>query len=386
MSGEGSGPLAGTLVLDLTRVLAGPFATTVLADLGARVVKVEPPEGDDARGFGPWLGDVSVYFASLNRGKESIALDLKDRGDREILEGLVARADVLVENFRPGAMERLGFGWDELRARNPRLVAASCSGFGQTGPWARRPAYDMTVQGMGGLMSLTGHEGGPPTRVGTSIGDIAAGLFTAVGIVSALVERERTGKGQRVDVAMLDCQIAILENAVARYFATGEVPPPSGARHPAIAPFGCFRAADGHLVLAAGNDRMYERLCALLGNRGLAHDPRFRTNRLRVENVDALEEEIGALLAAEPRGAWLERLAAAGIPAGPLNNVAEAVASPQIEARNMLVGVADQALAKLRIPGNPVKMPGHPDPRTRGRVPSLDGDREAVLALLDGDA
>lgn len=381
-----AGPLAGTLVLDLTRVLAGPFTTTVLADLGARVIKVESQDGDDSRGFGPWLGDVSVYFASLNRGKESIALDLRDRKDREILEGLIAKADVLAENFRPGAMERLGFGWDELHARNPRLVVASCSGFGQTGPWARRPAYDMTVQGMGGLMSLTGHEGGPPTRVGTSIGDIAAGLFTAVGILGALVERERTGKGQRVDVAMLDCQIAILENAVARYFATGEVPPPSGARHPAIAPFGCFRAADGHIVLAAGNDRMYERLCGLLGSRELAHDPRFLTNRLRVENVDALEEEMEALLAQEPRAAWLERLAAAGIPAGPLNDIAEAVASPQVQARNMLVEVADQALAKLRIPGNPVKMPAHPDPRTRGRVPALDGDRAAVLALLGGDA
>lgn len=381
MSGT-AGPLAGTLVLDLTRVLAGPFTTTVLADLGARVVKVEPPDGDDSRGFGPWMGDVSVYFASLNRGKESIALDLKAPADREILEKLVGRADVLVENFRPGAMERLGFGWETLHARNPRLVVASCSGFGQTGPWAKRPAYDMTVQGMGGLMSLTGHEGGPPTRVGTSIGDIAAGLFTAVGIVSALVERERTGKGQRVDVAMLDCQIAILENAVARYFATGEVPPPSGARHPAIAPFGCFLAADGHLVVAAGNDRMYERLCSLLGNRRLAHDPRFRTNRLRVENVEELEKELGSLFAAETRETWLERLTAAGIPAGPLNDVAEAVASPQLEARNMLVGVADRALAKLRIAGNPVKMPDHPDPERRGRVPALDGDREAVLALL----
>ncbi len=378
-----SGPLAGTVILDLSRVLAGPFATMVLADLGARIIKVEPPDGDDSRDFGPWHNGISIYFASLNRGKESVALDLKSKADRVIFESLLEKADALVENFRPGTMNRLGYGWEELNAKNPRLVVASCSGFGQTGPWAGRPAYDMIVQGMGGLMSLTGHEGGPPTRVGTSIGDIAAGLFTAIGVASALFERERTGKGQLVDVSMLDSQIAILENAVARYSSTGQSPPPSGSRHPAIAPFGCYRASDGYLVLAAGNDRMHERLCETLGIPELMSDPRFSTNRARIENVDELEAAIKARLGTESRETWLERLETAGIPAGPLNDVGEAVESPQVKARNMLVGINSEALAGLKVAGNPIKMPSHPDPAERGPAPDLDGDRASVLALLD---
>lgn len=377
-----SGPLSDITVLDLTRVLAGPFATMILSDLGARVIKVEPPGGDDARFFGPWVNDVSAYFGSLNRGKESIALDLKDEADRAVLTALAGRADVLVENFRPGTLERLGFGWPVLHAAHPRLILASTSGFGQTGPWADRPAYDMIVQGMGGLMSLTGHANTPPTRVGTSIGDIAAGLFTAIGIASALYERSRNGVGQHIDVGMLDSQIAILENAVARYFATGVAPPPSGARHPAIAPFGCFRASDAYLVLAAGNDRMFLTLTEVLGRPQLGDDPRFRSNRDRIDHVDALEEELNSCLAVTPRSDWLARLEAAGIPAGPLNDVADAVASPQVKARNMLVEVAGEALNGLKIAGNPIKLSAHPDPTTRGPVPALDGDRARILDLL----
>ena len=223
MTSGASGPLADITVLDLTRVLAGPFCTLVLADLGARVIKVEHPErGDDARHIGPFIGDRSAYFASLNRGKQSIGLDLKAPRDREHFEGLVAQADVLVENFRAGTMERLGYGWEALHARHPRLIYAAASGFGHTGPYADRPAYDMVVQAMGGIMSLTGSPGGPPTRVGTSIGDLAAGLFTAIGVNTALYHRERTGEGIKVDVAMLDAQVALLENAIARYGATGE--------------------------------------------------------------------------------------------------------------------------------------------------------------------
>src|SRR5512145_762517 len=257
-----AGPLAGIFVLDLTRVLAGPYCTMVLADLGARVVKVEAPErGDDARQIGPFVGGVSAYFWSLNRGKQSIALDLRADPDRAVLEKLLARADVLVENFRPGVLERLGLGWDALHARLPRLVLASTSGFGQTGPYARRPAYDVVVQGMGGIMSLTGQPGGPPTRVGTSTGDITAGLFTAVGVLAALVERAHTGRGRHVDVAMLDCQVATLENAIARYVATGAVPGPLGTRHPSIAPFQAFATRDGFVVVAAGNDALFAKLC-----------------------------------------------------------------------------------------------------------------------------
>ena len=231
-----TGPLSGIVVIDLTRVLAGPYCTMMLSDLGARVIKVERPEvGDDARQIGPFVGGKSAYFMSLNRGKESIALDLRDDGDRDVFERLLEGADVLVENFRPGAMEKLGYGWDVLHDRHPRLIYAAASGFGHSGPYSKRPAYDMVVQGMGGIMSLTGQPGGPPTRVGTSVGDITAGLFTAVGVTTALYHRAVTGEGQKIDVAMLDSQVAILENAIARYQATGDVPGPLGARHPSEA-------------------------------------------------------------------------------------------------------------------------------------------------------
>ena len=376
----GKGPLAGLLVLDLTRVLAGPYCTMLLSDLGARTIKVEPPGGDDSRAYGPWVEGRSAYFMALNRGKESIALDLKGERDRALFGRMLARADVLVENFRPGAMERLGYGWDTLRDRHPRLIYAACSGFGQTGPLARRPAYDMVVQGMGGIMSLTGHAGMPPTRVGTAIGDIAAGLFTALGVAAALHERARTGRGRFVDVAMLDCQIAILENAVARYFATGESPPPSGARHPSIAPFECYASADGHIIVAAGNDELFARLCAALGRDALAEDARFADNRARIANVEALREELERTLKTAGTEHWLAALEAAGIPCGPLNDVAAAVSHPQVRARNMVVPIDDPEAGPVRVAGNPVKISGHEDPRSRGPVPALDSARAALEA------
>jgi len=380
-----AGPLAGTLVVDLTRVLAGPFCTLVLADLGARVVKVEAPgHGDDARRIGPFANGVSAYFLSLNRGKESIALDLRDAADRATFERLVARADVLCENFRPGVMERLGFGWEALHARHPRLVVASTSGFGQTGPYAARPAYDVVVQAMGGIMSLTGHPEGPPTRVGTSTGDITAGLFTAVGILAALAERARTGLGRRVDVAMLDCQVATLENAIARFAATGEVPGPLGSRHPSIAPFQAFRTADGHIVVAAGNDALFARLCGALGRGALAADARFRTNEARTRHVEALAAELEAVFAARPSAEWLAALEAAGIPCGPLNDVARVLDDPQVRARNMVVTADDPATGPFAVAGNPVKLSGVADPPTRPGAPRLDEHRAGILAELEG--
>ena len=219
-----SGPLSGLVILDLTRVLAGPYCTMVLSDLGARIIKVEAPEGDDSRRYGPFINGISGYFTAFNRGKESIVIDLKQESDRNVFERLLAKTDVLVENYRPGTMEKLGYGWESLHRRFPGLIYAAASGFGHSGPYANRPAYDMVVQAMGGIMSITGQPGGPPTRVGSSIGDISAGLFTTIGIVSALYERARTGRGMKVDVAMLDCQVAILENAITRYFATGRPP------------------------------------------------------------------------------------------------------------------------------------------------------------------
>ncbi|MGB3249610.1 MAG: CoA transferase, partial [Tabrizicola sp.] len=259
-------PLDGILILDLTHVLAGPFATQSLQDLGARVIKVERPgTGDDTRTFPPFLAGESAYFATLNAGKQSIALDLKAEGDRAIFDRLVARADVLVENYRPGVMARLGYGWEMLHALYPRLVYAAVSGFGQTGPDAGKPAYDMVVQARGGVMSITGETGGPPVRVGASIGDIVAGMYLAQGVLAALYQREKTGAGAFIDVAMLDSQLAIQEHALAIASATGVAPGPTGARHPTITPFATFRAADGFVVIAAGNDAMFGKLCRMLG-------------------------------------------------------------------------------------------------------------------------
>jgi len=374
------GPLAGITVVDLTRVLAGPFATMVLHDLGARVIKVERPDsGDDARGFGPFVNGRSAYFTSLNCGKESIALDLDTPADREVFERLVARADVLVENFRPGTMERLGLGWDALHVRHPRLIYAAVSGFGRTGPYSARPAYDMVVQGMGGVMSITGEDGGEPTRVGASIGDITAGLFLVGGINAALYHRALTGEGMLVDVGMLDCQVAILENAVARYTAMGEVPRPIGSRHPSITPFAALHTADGEIVVAAGNDKLFRALCEVLGRPEVADDPRFVDNHARCEHVHELHELLEQSLATRPTRVWLDALESAGIPCGPVNDVAAVVDDPQVRARHMIVGIDDPRVAPLRVAGNPVKLSAFPELVVRPPAPDLDADRARLL-------
>jgi CoA:oxalate CoA-transferase len=380
-----TGPLAGITVVDLTRVLAGPYCTLILADLGARVVKVEiPGRGDDARHIGPFVESRSAYFASVNRGKESIALDLKSAEDREIFERLLARADVLVENFRPGTMEKLGYGWETLHERHPSLIYAAASGFGHTGPYADRPAYDLVAQALGGIMSVTGHPGAPPTRVGTSIGDIAAGLFTAVGVNAALLHREREGRGLKIDVAMLDCQLAILENAVARYLATGEAPGPIGARHPSITPFDAFATGDGYVVVAVGNDALFGKLCDVIGRPELREDPRFASNEVRTDHEDELKAEIEAALGQDPSESWLQRLGAASIPCAPIQNVEALLRDPQIAARNMIVELDEpEAGLQLRAAGNPIKLSGFPDPKTRPPAPALDADGERIRRELE---
>ena len=375
------GPLSGVTIIDLTRVLAGPFCTMILADLGARVIKVEQTgKGDDSRAYGPFINGKSGYFVAQNRGKESIALDLKLEADIAILHRLLAKADVLIENFRPGTMERLGLGWNSLKERYPRLIYAATSGFGQTGPYAGRPAYDVIAQAMGGLMSVTGHEGGPPTRVGSSIGDLGAGLFTALGVSSALFDRARTGKGMQIDVAMLDCQIALLENAVIRYYATGQSPKPVGARHPSIAPFEPYRTADSHVVIACGNDELFRRLTQTLGRPDIAADPRFRENARRSDNVAALKATLEEVLQHHPTEHWLGVLGAAGIPCAPINDVAHAVADPQVVARNMVVPLQDDALPGIKLAGLPIKMSAYPEALSRPAAPDLDADRARILA------
>ncbi|MEM8626625.1 MAG: CoA transferase, partial [Pseudomonadota bacterium] len=377
------GPLNGVRVIDLTRVLAGPYCTMVLADLGADVIKVENPNGgDDARAFGPFIGERSAYFASLNRGKQSIALNLKEEADKAVFHDLLAGADVLVENYRPGTMEKLGLGWEDLHTRYPKLIYAAASGFGHTGPYKTRAAYDMVVQAMGGIMSVTGYPGQPPVRVGSSIGDITAGLFTAVGVNAALLHRATSGQTMKIDVSMLDCQVAILENAIARYAATGEVAGPIGARHPAITPFAAFQAADGWIVIAAGNDSLFAKLCDAIGRPDLITDPRFATNGARTGNADALTVELNKALAAKPAADWLSTLDAVGVPSGPINKIDQVLNDVQVRARNMVVTAPDPDLGELLMAGNPIKLSPFTDPATRHPAPALDADRAAILSRV----
>jgi CoA:oxalate CoA-transferase len=374
-------PLAGLTVIDLTRVLAGPSCTQMLADLGARVIKVEQPGcGDDARAIGPFVDGVSAYFLSVNRNKESIALDLKAAEDRALFERLLARADVLVENYRPGTMEKLGYGWDALHERFPRLVFTSVSGFGQTGPYSGFPAYDMVVQAMSGMMSVTGFEGGGPCRVGVSIGDLGAGLYAVIGTQAALMQRAATGQGGRVDVSMLDCQVALLENAVARYGAEGRVPGPIGSRHPSMAPFDVFRAQDNWFVIAVGSDAAFGTLCALLELPALAQDTRFATGKARVTHQAELKALLEERLSHQPRAHWLQLLGAHGIPCGEYQTVAEVVQHPQIAARGMVTQVRTPGGRPLNVSGNPLRA-GQGDV-VRRDPPALDADRERILQEL----
>ena len=398
-----SKPLRGVTVLDLTRVLAGPFCTMVLRDLGADVIKIEPPEGDEARAFGPFLPGpepggrgASAYFTSLNCGKRSVVLDLKQEAGRSALAALIGRADVLVENFRPGTLARLGFPPERLRQLNPGLVYAAVSGFGATGPAAGRPAYDLIIQALSGLMSITGSE--PPAgaeqesaaarsgrvRVGTSIADLVSGLYAAIGIAAALFGRAQSGRGAALDLAMLDATVSVLENAIARYQVTGAAPAPLGTRHPSITPFETYATADDEIVVAAGNDRLFETLCTVLGRRGLAADPRFAGNAARNAHAAELKRELESALARRPGRTWLARLAAAGVPAAPVRTVADLFDDPQLAARGMLLPVSGGG--GLKVPGSPLKFAGAPPERTRPPAPALGEHTGEVLAELAATA
>lgn len=373
-------PLEGVKVLDLTRVLAGPFCTMLLADLGADVVKIERPKlGDDARQFGPFLpSGESAYFAGINRGKRSITLDLKRESDHATFLALVRKADVVVENFRPGTMEGLGLGSDALRRLNPRLIFTSVSGFGRTGPYRRRPAYDVIVQALGGLMSITGHEAERPTRVGSSISDILAGMYSAFAIAAALARRGRTTTGADLDLAMLDCTVAVLENAIVRYGVTGDVPGPLGTRHSSITPFQAFRASDGPLVIAAGNDALWRTLCEVLEVPHLIADPKLLTNNLRTENQPYLEGALTAALGRDTAANWLAKLEAAGVPAAPINDIAAVMRDPQLKARDMWHTLTDRDGLKLTTPGAPLNLDGA-KPKLGGTWPRLGEHQDEVL-------
>ena len=385
-AGAGRGPLEGVRVLDLSWVLAGPYCTMVLADLGADVVKCErPPFGDVARTTGPLIEGESGYFFSVNRGKRSIAIDLKQDAGRELFLRLVPEFDVLVENFRPGTLERLGLGYERLAEVHPGLVYVAISGYGQTGPLRDRPALDVVVQGAGGVMSVTGEPGGPPVRPGLSLGDIAGGLFGVIGVLAALRERERSGLGQLVDISMLDCQLAVLENAFLRYHLTGRVPQPMGTRHPWAVPFQAFPTADGHIVIALawGVPNQWALLCSELALVELIDDPRFAESQARAANHTELEPLLTEAFRTRTTADWLARLEPYGIPCGPLNNIAEAAAQPQVAAREMLTPVEHHTLGRIPLVNTPVKLSRTPG-GIRDSSPDMGQHSRGVLSDLLG--
>ena len=370
------GPLDGLLVVDFSRVLAGPFATMMLADLGARVVKVEKPDtGDDSRSYGPFLDERSLYFARVNHGKESIALNLRSASDLAVARSLISAADVLVENFRPGVMGRLGLGAPEQLEANPRLVYCSISGFGHTGPWAQRPAYDAVVQGMSGLMAITGAADGPPVKPGSPVADLSAGLYAFGAITSALLGRAKTGQGTHIDIALYDATVSLLEGAALAWLATGTDPGRMGNAHFSIAPFDTFSCADRDITICAANDVLFGALCTALELPALLTDPRFASNAVRHAGRAALKAVMEDTLRTRSADHWLAVLEAAGVPCGPINTVGEAVGSEQSRVRQMVVDAGG-----VPVPGNPMKLSSWPDPGVRPPAPGLDEHGPAIRA------
>ena len=353
-----AGPLDGFTVIDLTRVLSGPYCTMILSDLGARVIKVEQPgKGDDTRHWGPpFLATESAYFLSINRNKESVTLDFKPAEGREILERLVAGADVFVENFRPGTIDRAGFGWEAMHAKYPRLVYASIAGYGQTGPRREEAGYDAIMQAEGGLMSVTGDPDRPGYRLGVAITDMVAGLYCAQGITAALLARERSGKGQRVDIGMLDTTAALLTYQAANWFATGKIPPRQGNRHATIAPYETFSTKDSDIVIAVGNDDTWRKFCPAIGLPELAADPRFATNKDRMQHYDEMRAPIDRMFRTKTCAEWIAILNAAGVANGEVRNIGQMLTDPQLEAREMIRTLMHPTVGATRVIGAPIKL------------------------------
>jgi CoA:oxalate CoA-transferase len=357
----------------------------ILSDLGAEIIKIErPPKGDDSRMFGPFLKNRSMYFLSINRGKKSITLNLKHPQGKKMLLDMVQHVDVVVENFRPGTMEKLGIGYDVLNAVNPKVIYAAASGFGHTGPDSGKPAYDIIAQAMGGIMSITGWPKSPPTRVGISMGDITAALFTTIGISTALYQRSLTGLGQKVDVAMLDCQVAVLENALVRYQSTGMNPAPLGNRHPTVSPFQAYRAADEYFVVGIGNDTLWEKFCKTIDEPDLLDDVRFETNQKRTENLEALNEILIPALKKKTAREWLDLFAEQNVTCAPINKIGTVMEHPQVNARNMIVEVEDKIAGPVKIAGNPIKMSQMEEEGSRTPAPEIGEHNAQVYGELLG--
>lgn len=385
-------PLAGVRVADFTRVLTGPYCTMLLGDLGADVIKIEPPGGDDTRAWGPPYqrsvdqhgGEAreSTYYLSVNRNKRSVVLDLKGKRDLRAARALIAEADVLVENYRPGTLDRLGLGWEALHAEFPRLIYAAISGFGQSGPYKGRAGYDVIAQGMGGLMSYNGEEGRPPVRVGVAVADVFAGSLITQAILAALYQRERTGLGRRVDVNLLEGIISLGTSQISRYLGGGQIPGPQGNDHPSIVPYGTFPCADGMVNVAAGNDSLWRRFCAALEFGSLGGNPQYATNEGRVEGREALNAELYPALRRCTRAEVMRRLDAAGVPCGPVNNVQEVFEDPHVRAQGIAVTVPHAALGETTVTAPPWHIDGQRPP-VRRAPPTLGQHTAEVLAELN---
>lgn len=377
------GPLEGIRVTDLSHVLAGPACTMILADLGAEVIKVEPPDGDDARQFGPFKNEQSGYFISINRNKKSICVNLKTEEGKKILRELIKISDVVVENFRPGTMKKLGFPYEEMKKINPGIIYCSICGFGHdTLPeYSSKPAYDMVVQGYSGLMSITGPEGGPPVRVGTSIGDLVAGHHAAIGILSALIHREKTGEGQHVDISMLDGLVYFLENAIVRYTMTGEIPGPLGTAHPTITPFQAFKTKDHYIITPIGNDKLWALFCEAIGRVDLIENPKFKTNPLRNENKKELIPILEEVMVKKTTQEWMEIFDKYNLPYSPINTIDKVVNDPVVNYRKMVVEIEQPGVGKVKITGTPFHLSETPG-EVRAPAPLLGEHTEEVLKGL----
>jgi crotonobetainyl-CoA:carnitine CoA-transferase CaiB-like acyl-CoA transferase len=382
-----SGPLKGLRVLDLTRVLAGPTCTQILGDLGAEVIKIERPEaGDDTRGFAPpfWPETKeSAYFLGVNRNKHSVTLDMAKPEGQAVIHRLLAHCDILVENFKVGALAKYGLGWEQLKARYPRLIYCSITGFGQTGPYAPRPGYDALIQAMGGVMSLTGEPNGSPQKVGIPVADLFAGLYGCIGILAALNHRNATGEGQQIDIGMLDTHVAWLANQGMNYLATGENPPRLGNQHPNISPYQEFPTKDGYIILAVGNDPTFERFCKAFGVAHLLDDERFATNPRRVANRDLVTQTLTPVMTSRTTSEWVEALEREKIGCGPINTLKDVFADPHVQAREMVVKMQHGSGAAIEVIANPVKLSATP-PDYRSAPPVLGEHNDAVLRGLLG--
>ena len=374
-------PLEGIIILDLTNVLSGPFATLILKDLGAKIIKVEKPGGDDSRKFGPFLNNKSCYFISLNRGKKSISLDLKIKEDKLIFKKLLSKTDVLIDNFRPGVLERLGFSWNYLSKTFPKLIHSKISGFGETGPLKKSPAYDIIVQAMGGLMGITG-DNKNSYRVGTSIGDIAASLFCVIGILSQLIRRNRLNLGSKLDLSMLDCQVSILENAITRFSAENKNPTPLGTDHPSINPFGCFKTKNIPIVIAIGNDKLFKKFCEVIGDKKIPHENMFVSNKNRNINLTHLRKRIEKKLVKKGSVYWLKTLSKNGIPCSKINKISDVINNPQIINRGMILNYSDKDVKNLKISDTPFKFNFYKSHKKKDIAPDLNENKKEILKML----